>query len=245
MSDQTTRNAPLGRKAMNIIGAIVVVVIAFGVTLYALDWWSAPSSPESSSSPAVSSAPSVPQTNTAGAPSADGAMTQASTVANLPKMPIPGFNWAGIAGVNVQTVSATPAVSDQPALRVIAIPVSDVHFLATRFTGLEKGRVYRFTAWVKPEAGANFAMEASDQAATSPTYGSTLFDLSKQKIITVAGSTKPGMSGDSDWQKVWIDIATNTGQMVFDVYVLQGSSTKYMGDGKLGITLGGLSVGPQ
>jgi len=221
----------MSSRFLTVAGGIAVVVIAFFVTLYALDFFSGPVQVSSTS----------PQSSTP-APQAGPGITKASAVGELPKLPTPGFSWIQITGLNAQVVQQAPAVAGTPTLQLIAVPVAGKHFVAALIGGLAQNRTYRMALWVKSEAGGNFQIEAGDHASTGASYANGLFDLAHGKT---GGSGKPGISsGPGGWQKVWVDLPTSTGQLFFALYVLKGGND-YMGDGKVGITLGGVEMEPQ
>jgi hypothetical protein len=238
MSNTSLSEGGVRSKAIPILGGILVIVAAFFVTLYALDWFSGPpTSPPGAgtTTPSASTSPSA-----AGSP-----VTQASAVADLPTLPTAGFAWIGISDLNAQVVGGTPAVSGTPIVRLVAVPASGPHTVAAQVGGLDKGRTYRIAVWVKPIAGANFEIEAGDHASTGASYGVGRFDLSTHKQSGTAAANPGSAPGPGDWQKVWIDLPTSTGQMFFALYVLQGGNNNFAGDGRMGVTLGGITLEPQ
>lgn len=239
MSSSTSVNQEgMRSRVFTVLGGIFVVAAAFFVTLYALDWYSGPStSPSGTDTPSASTSPSAPA---AGSP-----VTQASTVANLPKVPTPGFSWIGIGNVNAQVADGIPAVPGTPVLRLIAVPATGLHLVAAQVGGLEKGRTYRIAVWLKPIAGANFEIEAGDHASTGASYGIGRFDLLRHRQSGTAEANPGSEPGPGDWQKVWITLPTSTGQLFFAFYVLQGGGNNFAGDGRMGVTLGGIALEPQ
>ena len=208
---------------------------------------------------ATSSLPIFATTNTSApektpaAPAPGPPVTQVTRLEDLPKPAASAFAWAGTAGLNVQANDGTPLVSGQPILRLIAIPTEGPHTLAVRFTTL-KNRMYRITAWVKPEAGGSFGIAASDVANTGANFGSGVFNLTGQRVhgswtsgisVLSAGSWRAGIGeGPGDWLKVWIDLPTSTGQFVINSYLCLGRSETFKGDGRLGVILGGFALEP-
>jgi hypothetical protein len=235
--NSSSKKAVMRSTAFTILGGIGVAALSFIATIYALDWFSG--SP--TSSPFDVSTNSTPAQISTSEPKP--VVTQLTALGDLPKLAISGLSWREIDTLNVQVMAETPVVPDQAILRLIAIPSDDRHYLGAQATGLVKNRVYRITAWVKPEAGANFEIEAGDHANTEPSYGTGIFDLANHNM---AGTAKPGSApGPGDWQKVWIDLPTSTGLLAFNFYVLKGGGMKFTGDGRLGVTLGGFTVDPQ
>lgn len=215
-------------KALSILGGIFVVAAAFFVTMYALDWYSAPSTSPSG----------VTSTSTSQGGSA---VTKASAISDLPSLPSSGFKWLALVGLNVEGMTVTPVIPGDPVLRLIAIPTNDVHTVVAQVTGLDKGRTYRIAAWIKPVEAANFEIEAVSGAS----HGIGIFDLATHNAAG-SGSAKAGSApGPTGWQKVWIDLPTSMEQLVFNLYVLKDQPVKFTGDGRLGVILGGLTVEPQ
>src|SRR5262249_26753386 len=134
-------------------------------------------------------------------------------------------------------------VTGQPILRLIAIPTDGVHTLAVHFTALQD-RIYRIAAWAKSDAGSNFGVGASDLAATGAALGFGVFDLRDPSVLSSASAKAGVEQGPGDWQKVWIDLPTSTGQFVVNMYVYMGTTNTFKGDGILGVTLGGVEVEP-
>jgi hypothetical protein len=63
----------------------------------------------------------------------------------------------------VQPVDGSPIVSNVRIVHLTAIPKPGRHTVAAEVGGL-LNRTYRITAWVKPQAGANFRIEAGDHS---------------------------------------------------------------------------------
>jgi len=218
---------------VQILGGIVVIVVSFIVTSYVLNWWSGNRSTGTDITNVSRNSTIQPGP----------AVMQESTVADLPPPTVAGMTWLGIEGLNVQAISATSAVAGQPTLQLIAVPTHGAHTLAGQISGLQKNQVYRITAWVKPVAGANFEIEAGDHAPTGASYGTGIFDLTKHKQ---GGTAQLGSApGPQDWQIVWIDLPTSTGQLFFNTYILNDAGSAFTGDGRLGISLGGVTIEPQ
>lgn len=163
--------------------------------------------------------------------------TNETPQAELPLLTTPGVTWAGIAGLNVQRIEQSPAVAGEPVLRLTAVPKTDRHTLVAKYTGLPKG-LYRVAIWVKPLAGANFALEAADLARS---HGSATFDLAEQRVLV--GPARSGIEqGGDGWQKVWIDLRTSTGQLIVAMHVTEGIDGTFQGNGKRGVVFGGLAA---
>jgi hypothetical protein len=198
--------------------------------------------------PSTSSLPIIPNMTAlipehTAAPAAGPAVTQETSLADLPKHAESAIGWAGIEGLNAQLVDGTPAVTGQPILRLIAIPTDGPHTLAVHFTALQD-RIYRIAAWAKPDAGSNFGIEASDLAATGATHGFGVFDLRDPSVLSSASAKAGVEQGPGTWQKVWIDLPTSTGQFVVNLYVYMGTTNTFKGDGIIGVTLGGIAAEP-
>ena len=216
----------LVRTLFYIVGAFAIVAFSFWATLTILGNWSIPvSSPN-----AVVALPPA---------------TRESRLADLPPSGQgKGFLWLGIAGLNVQIMPDVPVVAGQRVLRLVALK-NTVHTLAVRLADLDPNRVYRITAWIKSQAGANFAIAARDRVEqeNGPNNGMVVFDVPGQKVVSSEGVALPGMARDHEgWQEVWIDLRTSDGTFVVNFYVARGTATTYAGDGELGITLGGVEV---
>lgn len=225
---------PISDSKMRSLARAVVLVLSFLAALYALDWLSMPSF-----------SPPGPVTMQSSPSLAGPIVTQASTTADLPKLSMPGFSWYALSGLNVHTIEGTAAVSGTAIIHFTAVPTGGRHSVAVQITGLEKGRTYRIAIWLKTKDRANSEIEAGDHAAINSSYGIGLFNLNAFR----SGGTpaaKPGMApGPAGWTKVWVDLPTANGMLFFALYVLKGGENTFMGDGKLGLTLGGMALEPQ
>jgi len=222
----------LSSLLINIAGGVLAVAITFVVVLYVLIQWSPPNPPTILSCRSTASVSSGKATPSASA-------LPATPVEQIPKLPETGVDWIGEEGVNLQVVDEAPAVKGQPVFRIIATPSNGVHTVALRFTSLIKSHVYRITAWVKPLAGANFEMIATDLAANAPNVSGHSFDLARRK--SASGAVKAGIDqGPQDWQNVGVYARTETGQFVVNFYVLKCGERTFAGDDSLGIVLGGV-----
>jgi hypothetical protein len=224
--------------AAKFIGGLAIVVISFVTTLYVMDRLAPPAPPLSSvdagsSHSAQTSEPTI-------------AATQASTVVDLPKPGAHGSKWIEIIQLNAKVPSETPVIAGQPILRLTAVPMNGRHYLAAEVTGLEKNRLYKITAWVKSDTGANFEIEASDRAMEGESYGNALFSLAGANLLSSRGTPNTGIEGGAQgWRKAWLDLPTTTGNMVISMNVINGDAANFQGDGKLEITMGGFSVDAQ
>jgi hypothetical protein len=119
-----------------------------------------------------------------------------------------------------------------------------IHTLAFRVNKLIKNERYRITAWIKPQAGANFGIAARDQVAkdNGPNNARAYFDLEDRRILSAHGNGKPGIEQVGAWMTVWMDLLTTDGQYVVNFYVSSGDADSYRGDGRLGIILGGTAA---
>jgi hypothetical protein len=169
--------------------------------------------------------------------------TPQSELAALPRVVDTRVSWLGIAGINAQVIPGVPVVDGQPILRLIAVQ-DGLHTVAAQVAGLVKNERYRITAWVRPQAGANFGIGARDQV--DKTDGSNkarvTFDLSNRKILTSDGNARAGIEQVGEWLTVWIDLPTTDGQYVVNFYIYSSAQFSYPGDGKLGVILGGVAV---
>jgi hypothetical protein len=164
----------------------------------------------------------------------------------LPELAMPGFRWEVVRGLNVQAVNADTMVSGQPVLRLIATPNDQGHTLAVRLTGLNKNQTYRVSAWVKSVAGGNVELAALDRPDTDKPVnnGDAVFDLHNHQVLEVSGIQGSDIEQHPNyWQKVWINLATSDGQLLVAIRPIK-DRLLYPGDGKLGLILGGIEVGP-
>jgi hypothetical protein len=212
-------------RALFISGCVAIAALSFWSTLMLLDRSEAPSS---WSDPVVAALP---------------AGTLQTSLAELPALTDSRFSWLGISGINAQVISGVPAVSGHPILRLVALG-DGIHTLAFRVNGLVKNERYRITAWIKPQAGANFGIAARDQVAkdNGPNNARAYFDLAGRRILAAHGNGKPGIEQVGAWLTVWMDLLTTDGQYVVNFYVCSGDADSYRGDGRLGIILGGTAA---
>ena len=174
-------------------------------------------------------------------------VSQLTALSALPEPATPGFRWEVVRGLNVRAVNADAMVSGQPALRLTAIANDNGHTLAVRVTGLNKNQTYRIAAWVKPVAGGNVELAALDRPdADKPVNnGDAIFDLNNHQVFESFGVQNRDIEQHSgSWQKVWINLATSDGQFEVAVRPAMGRKFLFIGDGKLGLILGGIEVEP-
>jgi hypothetical protein len=223
----------LSRLAYAIV-ASAVVAASFCGTLFALNWWSG----NLSYDPLVTA--SIPATP----PSAPDDL-QVTALNALPKMDSKNFRWAGVEHLFIQPESGAPVVTGQPILRVVTTQ-DGFHLLAGQFNGLSKNQVYRLTAWVKPEAGANVQFEAQ-ASGQPPNHAVAIFNLATHTVLSTDGMVKGrGVDeGPDGWQKVWLDLMTTDGHFDVAIRPANGATLTYRGDGRLGVTLGGVEANPQ
>jgi hypothetical protein len=169
--------------------------------------------------------------------------TPTTKLAELPPLADPKLSWLGIAGLNAQVIPGKPVVFGVPILRLVALG-EGAHTLAARVNGLTKNERYRITAWVKPQAGATFEIAARDQADQDKgqNNGRAMFDLASQQVLLTAGNVNPSIELVGDWLTVRMDLLTTDGQYVVVFYVCNGDAESYIGDGKLGVILGGIAA---
>jgi hypothetical protein len=171
-----------------------------------------------------------------------------SVLADLPKMEAAGLQWIGIAKLNVRAKAGTSMLAGQPILLLTPTLDEGYHTLAGQFSGLNKSQAYRITAWVKPEAGGNIELEVVDNPDASPVnHAVGIFDLTRHVVLFGSGGIKergieqtPG-----DWQKVWLDLVTSDGKFVFTIRPSNGAADIFKGDGRFGLTLGGIEAEPN
>jgi hypothetical protein len=176
------------------------------------------------------------------------AITVQTVLADLPPSTTPGFTILGILGLNAGVEEGSPVVSGQPILRLVAVPTSGRHYLAAQFTGLDKDRVYRITGWVKGSAAVKVEMQASDElnprGGTAANYGNAFFDPAAGTVWNASGLLKGrGIEqGPDEWRKIWIDLATSSGDIIVVVGLVSRHGPEFKGDGHLGLTFGGIEV---
>jgi hypothetical protein len=235
----------LTRLAYAIVG-IVVVGLSFSATLFTLNLWSGyPLSDPIATASIPAAAPAQPVA--AAATAAPGGIQETPFNA-LPKIQTAGFQWGGIAHLNVQPVGGMPVVTGQPILQLVATPQDGFHTLAGQFSGLNKNQVYRVTAWVKTKGGGNIELEAGDQSTGLPlNHAVAIFNLADHVVLSGDGSNKErGVEqGPNGWQKVWLHLMTSNGEIVVTLRPTSGGTVTYRGDGRLGVILGGVEVDPQ
>lgn len=221
-------------KSGYVLGGIVIFALSFVATLFVLN---ARANHSLTEAPPVSSAqPGM------------GHPIPESALADLPKLEATDLHWIGIAKLNVRAQTGTPMVVGQPILLLTPTLDEGYHTLAGQVTGLNKSQAYRITAWVKPEAGGNIELEVVDSPDTSPVnHAVGIFDLTRHVVLYGSGEVNdrgieqtPG-----DWQKVWLDLVTSDGKFVFTIRPSNGASDIFKGDGRFGLSLGGIEVEPK
>lgn len=224
-------------KSGYIIGGIVIVALSFVATLFVLN---------TRATHSLAQAPPVPSVTPA--LSGMGVPTPESALADLPKMEAANLQWIGIAKLNVRTQTGTSMVAGQPILLLLPTQDEGYHTLAGQFTGLNKSQGYRIAAWVKPEAGGNIELEVVDNPDGSPVnHAVGIFDLTRHLVLYGSGAVKDrGIEqAPGDWQKVWLDLATSDGKFVFTIRPSNGAADIFKGDGRFGLTLGGIEAEPK
>ena len=213
-------NRILPSKALLIFSGVAIAALSFWSTLKVLNQ-------------------SAPETVLTALP----AGTPTTNLAELPALGDSRLSWLGIAGINAQVVAGVPVVSGVPILRLVALE-NGVHTLAARVNGLIKNERYRITAWIKPQAGANFGIAARDQPDkdSGQNNARVIFDLGSQKVLSTHGNVQEGIELVGDWLTVWIDLFTTDGQYLVNFYVCNGDSESFTGDGKIGVILGGIAA---
>jgi hypothetical protein len=231
----------LSRLAYTIV-AIVVVALSIGAMMFTLNLWSGYPIANAVSAVAMQPAPQVKSVSAA-------TETMPETpVEALPRVEGGGFQWAGIAHLHVETQTGMSVVAGQPILKLVTTPQNGYHTLAGQFRGLSKSQVYRVTAWVKPEGGANVEFEISDGAVGQPlNHAVAIFNLAGRAVIsTDAAAKQRGIDkGPDRWLKVWLDMMTSNGNIIVTLRPTVGAGVVFKGDGQLGVLLGGVEVDPQ
>ena len=236
----------LSRLSYGIVG-IIVVALSFSATLFTLNLWSGYPFSDPITTASIPAAPAAAPAVVAAAAAAPGTTSETPFNA-LPKIETAGFQWAGIAHLNVQPETGTSVVTGQTIMRIVATPQDGFHTLAGQFSGLNKNQVYRVMAWVKPTGGSNIELEASDQANGQPlNHAVAIFNLTSHTVISAEGALKErGIDqGPDGWQKIWLDLMTSAGQIVVTLRPVNGGAVTYKGDGRLGVVLGGVEADPQ
>jgi hypothetical protein len=218
----------LSKLAYAVVG-LAIVALSFSATLFALNQWTGGTDDEPLFTASILTSETV----------------RASDVADLPKLS--AFDWFTVRGLNVKPADENAVVAGQPVLRLVSTSNETGHSLVARYHGLNKNQVYRITAWVRPEAGGNVEVEALDQPSGTPVNrGIVIADLSSNKFLSVNGVKTQGVeSGPGNWQKVWIDLPTTDGQFLVAIRPAKGNADSYRGDGRLGVTLGGIQMDPR
>jgi hypothetical protein len=179
------------------------------------------------------------------------AVTEETTLALLPETNVPGFEWIGLQGLNAEAVSGERVVTGLPIMTLVAVPTDGRHYLAAQTTGLDRNRVYRVTAWVKAAADVKVEVELRDGVISRNgqplNYGFAVFDPAARLVASSsAGLKQRGIEqGPDDWQKIWLDLATTDGQFVLALGVVSRDRRLFKGDGRSGLTFGGIQIAPR
>jgi glycosyltransferase involved in cell wall biosynthesis len=150
-----------------------------------------------------------------------GPLSRNTKLAELPKLP-ESARWELIWGLNAKTIYDRRIVTDQPILRLTAIPsnnpaAQDRHALCQRISGHIPGCANRVKLWVKPLAGANVHIQLRDSNvgdSGKPTHmGEVLFNLFSHTVgIRKGDIVGSGIDPHSNgWLSVWIDFVTSDG----------------------------------
>jgi hypothetical protein len=230
-------------KIASAIGALFIVALSFSATLYALDRWAG--GPDADPIFTASIRPVAPAAATSPAPVDVG---QETAIDALPKTNNANFRWVEIDHLYARSESGASPVGGQPIIRLTATRQDGAHLLVGQFSGLNRNRVYRVTAWIKSEGRGNLLFETSDHGtAQQAHYAQALFDLSERKVVRGNGAaeTRGIDQGPDGWEKAWLDLTTSDGQIVVAFRPANGAETSYAGDGQLGLILGGIQVDPR
>jgi hypothetical protein len=219
----------LSKLAYAVVG-LAIVALSFSATLFALNQW-------------TGGAAADEPLYTASIPTPDA--IRDTTVADLPKLS--AFDWYTVRGLNVKAANENAVLAGQPILRLLSTPNDTGHSLVAQYHGLNKNQVYRITAWVRPEAGGNVEVSALDHPSGAPVNRCiVVVDLSSRAVVSADGTKTQGVeSGPGNWQKVWFDLPTSDGQFLVAVRPAKGNADSYRGDGRLGVTLGGIQMDPR
>jgi hypothetical protein len=219
----------LSKLAYGIMG-LAIVALSFSATLFALNRLSgSPSDASLFTGSILTASDNVRDT----------------ALADLPKSS--AFEWFVVRGLNVKAASESAVVAGQPILRLVATPNSTGHSLVAHYGKLTKNQVYRITAWVRSEAGGNVEMEALDQPSGTPVNRClVVVDLSNNKFLSTTSTKAQGVEpGPDNWHKVWVDLPTTDGEFLVAIRPAKGNSDTFSGDGRLGVTLGGIQMDPR
>jgi hypothetical protein len=182
-------------------------------------------------------------------PSASGpVITKETALADLPPLTTSGFAFIGIQGLNAEVEAGEAVVVRQPILRFVAVPMTGRHYFAAQSTTLNKNQVYRITAWIKDPVGVKIEMQVSDELSprhgVPANYGNAIFDPAARTVSSSLGRLKGrGVEqGPDGWQKIWVDLATADGEFVLAFNLLSKEGGEFKGDGRLGLTFGGIEV---
>jgi hypothetical protein len=240
----------LSRLAYAIVGSTVVAA-SFSGTLFALNWWSGNLSFDplfTASIPSLPTArPQEPAPSARPVAAATAVATQETPADALPTVQSQGFQWAGIAHLQIRPETGAPVVAGQPVLRLVATLQDGFHTLAGQFSGLNKNQVYRVTAWVKPEGG-NIQLEVGNQAPGQPIHHlAAIFSLSNHTVLDGDTPVKDGGidQGPDGWEKIWLNVMTSDGRLDVTLRSANGSVLTFKGDGNLGMILGGVEANPH
>jgi hypothetical protein len=165
---------------------------------------------------------------------------QETTLAELPRVTTAGLAFIGIIGLHAERADEDPVVMGQPVLRLIAVPTESRHYLAARSDRLDADRVYRITACVRAAPGVKVELEVADEKAN---YGKAIFEPAAREITSASPGLKGGVEqGLQGWQKIWIDLATADDHVVAVFGIVSRNRSTFKGDGRLGLTFGGVEV---
>ena len=169
-------------------------------------------------------------------------VTQETTLTELPDVMTDGVTLIGIMGLHAERADGDPVVMGQSVLRLVAVPTEARHYLASQATGLDENRVYRITAWVKAAPGVKVELELGDGS----TNYEAIFDPARRRVTTSSRGLTGGIEqGPHGWQKIWIDLATAKDQLVVAFGLVSRDRITFKGDGRLGLTFGGVEVAPS
>ena len=175
-------------------------------------------------------------------------ITKETALADLPPLTTSGFAFIGIQGLNAEIEEGEAVVAGQRILRLVAVPTTDRHYFAAQSTTLNKDQLYRITAWVRGPAGVKVEMQVSDElkpgGGTPANYGSAIFDPARRTVTSLSGRLEGrGIEqGPEGWQKIWVDLTTAGGEMVLAFGLVSKDRSVFKGDGRLGLTFGGIEA---
>jgi hypothetical protein len=177
--------------------------------------------------------------------------TRLSDLPPLPKLSGAAIRWNLIEGLNVQVLQGTAIVPGQRILRLVAAGENRRHALGVQFGPLDRGRIYRASAWVKAAVGARVMIEAGDivdlDTKNSLNAGVAQFDLASRSVINCNGDIlASGVDVAADgWKKVWVDLRNRHRRIFASIGLLEAPDNYdiFAAAGQ-SMVLGGFEISP-